>query len=226
MIRNTLWWLLIFMVVLSLSCSTDRHTGVDAGSALPSSGLTGPEERKYAERGNADEAVACMMTAYEREHLAVYARALDEEFRFQFLPEVAESLGLPPGEPWWGKANDLTSTQNMFGAAFVANINASLVRLTGWTACTDPVTDRDGMCARFEPDILITIEEPGQEPVIFWVSQTWVDVTAVPDQYEPGLWCILALVEVGKDPGILADARGRTLAAEGISWGDIKAMYR
>lgn len=226
MVRYLLAGALICVVVLSLSCCADRHADMDSESVLASSGLMPPEERKCAERGNADEAVAYMMTAYEREHVAAYASALDDEFRFHFLPEVAESIGLPPGEPWWGKVNDVSSSENMFGAPSVTDINASLVRLTEWMACTDPVTGRDGMCARFEPDIVITIEESGGEPILLWVNQTWVDVIAVPDQHEPGLWCVLALIEIEKSPGILADARGRTLATEGTSWGNVKAMFK
>jgi hypothetical protein len=225
MARTILPYALICFVVLSLSCSVDKTVDTE-GEVKLASQLTGPEERRYSERGTPDEAVTSMMLGYDREHVAAYACALDGELRFQFLPEVAESLGLPPGEPWWGKTEDLSSTQNMFGSAMVTGVNASLVRMTSWSACTDPVTGRDGMCARFEPDIMITIEEPGNEPIILWVNQTWVDVTAVRDQHDEGLWCILALEEIAKPFTVFADTRIRSLTTEGSSWGSIKAMFK
>jgi hypothetical protein len=226
MTRRLLPYAMICLMVLAFSCSGDRTVDTDGDAALVSSELSTPEEKRYAERGTLDEAVTCMMLGYDREHLAAYGSVLDDEFRFQFLPEVAESLGLPPGEPWWGKVEDLSSTQNMFEASTVTNVNASLVRMTSWSACTDPVTGREGMCARFEPDIMVVIEESGQEPIILWVNQTWIDVIAVRDQQDEGLWCILALEEIAKPFTVFADTRIRSLTTEGTSWGDIKALFR
>jgi hypothetical protein len=174
----------------------------------------------------------CLCIAYEGEDVEAYADLLHEQFLFCFTPEVAESIGLPPDETWWGKTDDVASTRNMFDDEAVTRVRISLDEPT-WFWCQvvrqnpapDPPDTLEGFCTRVRPDIRVTIEEPGKEPLILLVDRSWLDIEVVPDPDEEGLWQVITMEESRYFPGTQGIS---TLDAEGEmqTWGMIKAMFR
>jgi hypothetical protein len=140
--------------------------------------------------------------AYENRDLERYSEALHDKFQFQFTPDVAESIGLPADEPWWGKTEDVASTNNMFDEQTVARIKMDLPD-PNWFPCRVirqnleplPPDTLEGFCARVEPDIRVTIEEPGKEELILVVNRSWLDIAITPDPNYEKLWQIIGIEE-------------------------------
>ncbi len=135
--------------------------------------------------------------AYENRDLERYSEALHDKFQFQFTPEVAESIGLPADEPWWGKTEDVASTNNMFNEQTVTRIKMDLPD-PNWFPCRvirDPADTLDGFCTRVTPDIRVTIEEPGKEELILLVNKSWLDIAITLDPNDDELWQIIGIEE-------------------------------
>lgn len=140
--------------------------------------------------------------AYENRDLEGYKEALHDKFQFQFTPEVAESIGLPADEPWWGKTEDVASTGNMFNEQTVTRIKMDLPD-PAWLACRvirqnpkpDPPDTLEGFCTRVTPDIRVTIEEPGQEELILLVNKSWLYIAITLDPNDDELWQIIGIEE-------------------------------
>jgi hypothetical protein len=146
--------------------------------------------------------------AYETKDLDKYGIALHDKFQFQFTPDVAESIGLPADEPWWGRTEDIASTENMFGAPTVTHIQMDLP-VPAWFLCQvirrnplpDPPDTLQGFCTRVTPDIRVIIEEPGKEELILKVDTSWLDIAITPDPNDDELWQIIAIVESEQPSG-------------------------
>jgi hypothetical protein len=143
--------------------------------------------------------------AYEEENIEHYEESLHDKFLFQFTPAVAETLGLPPAEPWWGKTEDVASTRNMFEEATVTAITMQLDYVINWYGCVDlrqhevPPDTIEGWCARFDATIDVTIEEPGKEPLTLIVRDSYLDVIVTPDpKSTTGEWVIVRIEEKEK----------------------------
>ena len=138
--------------------------------------------------------------AYENRDLERYVEALHDEFLFQFTPEVAESIGLPADEPWWGKSEDVGSTGNMFNEQTVTRIKMDLPD-PNWFPCrvirpAPPDTIKfEGFCTRVTPDIRVTVEEPGKEELIYVVNRSWLYIAITPDPVYDELWQIIGIEE-------------------------------
>ena len=144
--------------------------------------------------------------AYERREIDKYEAALDDRFLFEFTEDIADSLNLPPDAPWWGKEEDVRSTENMFEDPQVTKIVMDLSNMIDdW----DPIYEvrpREGggvdsipaFVARFEPLIIVTIEKPGEEPMNLEVRDSWLDIWATQDPNYEGLWTILRIKEIKK----------------------------
>jgi hypothetical protein len=153
-------------------------------------------------RKNRDNLLNFLADSYEKKDLDKYTEALHERFQFHFTPDVAETLGLPPDEAWWGKTEDIASTGNMFETETVTRIQMNLGEPAWyWTQVIrqnedpDPPDTLEGFETRVEPDIRVTIEEPGKEELILKVDKSWLFIAVVPDPNEDGLWQIIAIEE-------------------------------
>ena len=148
-----------------------------------------------------------LANAYETKDIQKYGIALYDRFQFQFTPDVAESIGLPADEPWWGRTEDIASTENMFGTPTVSHIQMELPN-PAWFWCQVireneegvPPDTLEGFCTRVTPDIRVTIEEPGKEELILKVDRSWLDIDITPDPNDDELWQIIA-IEESRQPG-------------------------
>jgi hypothetical protein len=153
------------------------------------------------DRTTPDKLLNFFSQAYEDQDIDKYDESLDLAFHFQFTQEVADSLGLPPDQPWWGKVEDLASTGNMFDNPEVTSIAMDMIRRIPWYACTDSITDLDGLCSVIEPDIKVTVERAGEsEPTTYWVNNSRLDVMVIQDRNDSDLWTILRIEEYLKNP--------------------------
>jgi hypothetical protein len=230
-LAKVVYGMLLFAAALWLACS-DVHQ-VDPGVTAPDIGQTAenPWEQRYADRGTPDDLIEYLEHAYRSEYPALYGDALHASFLFEFTPQDAEAMGLPPEAPWWGKMEDMNSTGNMFGSAEVTSIEISLAKAIDWVPCIDirpgtPPDTLEGLCARFDPYIEVVVEEAGQDPMMLLVYDSWLDVLVVHDPDFPGLWSIARIEEQYKSPTTMAASRSRSILVEPCSWGTIKALFR
>lgn len=174
-------------------------------------------EPKY-DRKSPDNLINFFAQAYEDQDIDAYTEALDFYFQFEFTPEVADSIGLPADEPWWGKGEDITSTENMFDDPEVTGVEMNLVpRGVGadWQPVVykhiapdgdDPDDEPDttvieGLGKEFDPDIKVHIDEPGKETLTLWVNDSILDVWVTQDRDYEDLWTIMRVTETLKSPG-------------------------
>ncbi len=197
------------LVAIALaSCGGDSKTGPkdDDGCCMPDT----PD--------NLMTALAC---AIGSEDFDAYESLLHDEYRFSFMVFVADSLGLPPDEPWWGKTKDLQSTANLFTDD---NADFSIVFTEvseGWTPCeyVRPDTVFAGLFRRYIPDLALAVEEAGTEPITYVGDATYIDVVVVPHPYIEGHFAVLEIEEVERQPGAAS-------LTPPFSWSEVKAMYR
>jgi hypothetical protein len=221
--------ILVTVVLISLSCSDSRPTEpIEEGlyDEMRDVERVGPTstERSMADRATRDGLLECFAISYTNEGIGQYGQTMDDAFLFEFTPEVAESLGLPPDQPWWGKAEDLMSTQNMFRDRMVTDVQMSLSRITTWDVCSEPHFNGAAYCARVNPDIRVTVESPGGDTFTMLINNTWLDFIVAQDPDYPELWAIGKITEVhqpGRERPLL---EGATLV-ESATWGMIKAMF-
>lgn len=217
--RAVLALILLIAAGLALTCSDNKCN------------CEPEEEETGCEPVTRDDLLDCFCEAYEVEDVDAYAVLLHDQFIFSFTPEVAESIGLPADEPWWGKIEDVVSTGNMFESEIVTRVQISLDEPT-WFWCQvvrqnpepDPPDMLEGYCTRVRPDIRVTIEEPGKEMLILRVDRSWLDIEVVPDPDEVGLWQVITIEESRYVPGVQGISN---LDAQGgmQTWGMIKAMF-
>jgi hypothetical protein len=163
---------------------------------------------------------------HEERDIKVYSELLDEDYRFGFTPEVAESLGLPADEPWWFKEQELAATANMFDSQTVKSI-----KFDSWISDRDTTGTGDSMAIalRLGFDFRLTVEEPGREPLLLRAGgQTRLDLVVVPDPADPDLWVIREVAETsragGREP--LLPPGEAAVSYGGCTLGDIKSMFK
>jgi hypothetical protein len=171
----------------------------------------------------AENLLDCLCHAYGEQDVDSYGNLLHEQFRFEFVPHIAESLGLPAEEPWWGKASEVLVTENIFSDPSVTQVEMDLGEPTVWYAEVDTVTGLECLKARFMPDIRIRLQEAGEvEERTLVVGHSWFDIRVVPDPDHPGWWCVLAITE-----SVLPDVGSRLGMDTGYTtWSDIKYYFR
>jgi hypothetical protein len=142
--------------------------------------------------------------SYQEKDGDAYEEALHDAFQFVFTKDIAESLGLPPEEPWWGRTKDVASTKKMFASSEVTEVNMSYISVDRWVPVTDSVggEEYNGVFSRVQPDILVTVETPGEEPMRYVVNESYLDVTVVKDPTVPeeNLFVILKIEEIPMNP--------------------------
>jgi hypothetical protein len=159
--------------------------------------------------------------ACESRNISAYDECLSDDFLFVFLLDVADEIGLPPEAPWWGKTEDLASMQNLFQDPNVTSITFNYQVLPVYSRM-DPAGPVAAL--RIEPDIRVVIELPGQEPIIFWVNSTYLDLKFVRDL--ANLWVLLEMEEVYKNPARAGSDEPGDVATEPSGFSHIKAMFR
>ncbi len=211
-------WLFLIVPVLGislmLSCSSDKGTEID--------------DPDCPDRTTADGLLKMFANAYAEMNLLDYDECLDESFLFMFTDEIADSLGLPQDEPWWGKTEDIISTRNMFEDPVVLNVAFSYEALGEWAPCHAVRDDTtfSGFCRTFDPLIEVTVSAHSEyDPILkFRVDDSFLDVMVVPDRFTDGLWCILRIEEVKKQH-LRSPVVSEVTATEPSTWGGIKSMW-
>jgi len=166
---------------------------------------TGPPPVVDVEPTDPDNLMLFLARAYREEDPDDYDQALDENFLFQFTGDIADELGLPPEEPWWGKTEDLVSTRGMFDEPSVTAITFTYEAVGAkWDPHIEVRNDTtfSGVFRRYDPVIrVITVTDDPEDPeLIYRVDRSWLDIIAVPDRFIEGNWTILKIEEVEKNP--------------------------
>lgn len=163
---------------------------------------TGPPPVEEVGRDTPDNLLLFFARAYKEKDLDDYDEALDEDFLFQFTPDIADSLGLPADKPWWGKTEDIASTRQMFENPNVTDIAFSYEEVGGWNPYVEVREDTtySGLQRRYDPLIeVITLVENSEDPELkFRVDESLLDITVLPDPFTEGLWTILRIEESKK----------------------------
>lgn len=182
-------WVWVVLLICSL--------GFIGGCSVSSD--DGPGVEPEYDRTTPENLINFFADAYERQDLDKYDESLHDGFLFTFLPDDADSAGLPPDQPWWGKTEDVASARKLFDNAEVTNISMDLAVVTKWPT-------EDGFGFRLDPDVKVTVEKAGAtEPLVLWVNNSWFDVEIVEDPYDTELW-VFAFIDESLKEGLLADA--------------------
>jgi hypothetical protein len=217
------------IVLVSLSCSDVRPTEPIGETMYDEARDTRrwrpPREENMADRSTRDGLLECYATAYSHQSLGMCDICLGEGFQFEFTSEVAESLGLPPGEPWWSKTSDQASAENMFRDRAVTDVRMSLARVTTWDICSEPRFNGGAYCARIDPDIRVTVQSPGGDTFTMLINNSWLDFIVEQDPDYPELWVISRITEVHQNGAQVTPVSEGAAAVESATWGMIKAMW-
>ena len=160
--------------------------------------------------------------ALEEQQIDAYAACLDEAYRFEFMPDDWDSAGVTPDTPYWGKAQDVASTANMFESVRVTSVSFDLGVPLTQMVCSDTLC-----LVLYYPDIQV-VETYQHGTITYWVNNSRLYVTLARDPQEPDLWVIRNLQE---EPGHLSagrrDPRGLAGATvESTTFGEVKAMFK
>ena len=185
-------------------------------------------EDDYYTRSSPDELLSAYAHALVSKNLAACDECLHEKYIFEFTSDIAETLGLPPDAPWWGKTEDMSATQNMFNASNVTSIEMTFIRITDWLRCLEvrpgsPPDTLAALQADLDPDIKVTVET-GEDPTTYWVNDSRFNVAVTVDPAETDLWVILRITEAKKNPRA-GRIRAVGTATEGSTFGGIKSMF-
>ena len=93
-------------------------------------------------------------------------------------------------------------------------------------AYASPPDTLEGFCTRVEPDIRVSIMEPGHEELLLRVHRSWLDIAVVPNPDQEGLWQIITIEE-----SIIPEAAGGRsklgmLRTPPITWSYIKSLFK
>lgn len=204
---------LVLAIVLVGSCGDERCTWSGRGDEVDP-------------RSTPGGLVKALTECHEERDLEGYSEILDEDYRFVFTPEVAESLGMPADEPWWFREDELAATGNMFDCETV-----KAIKFDSWIRDRDTTGTGDSMAIalKLDFDFRLTIEEPGRETLILWAgTHTRLDLIVVRHPTDPDLWVIEEITETslagGREP--LMPPGDVAVSQESCTLGNIKSMFR
>jgi len=189
------WWIGVVLglgitVLVGFGCSPTADTNGNGDGPIS--------------RDTPDHLLNWLAVAYAEKDLEAYQEALHDEFLFVFTKEVADSMGLDPDEPWWGKTKDVISTENMFNSPEVIGVSMDYSPYGDqWIPHTEERQDTTyyGTFRRVVPDIVVTIDQ-GEEPLNLVVRDSYLDVVVVRDPNFPDqvLYVFLKIEEISMTP--------------------------
>ena len=207
-LRTTMTWLTLLCVAMLVSCGRDDTMGPGDGTAL-------------FPRTTPEELIRCFAHAMEERDMDSFAECHDEAYLFEFTLQDAELIGLPVGEPWWGRTEDLAAMDNLFESGQVSGIECDLHVSSG------PWPDGDLVRYRLEPNIKITVEDGSwSERMTYWVFSSWFDVEIGSDPEESEKWVLLRIKESLKDPSGSGAESLTAAGTEPSTFGGIKSMFK
>lgn len=152
--------------------------------------------------------------AYASHDSVLYEEMLDAAFRFEFLPEDAESLVLLDG--FWGKASDLASTGHMFRSQNVGDITLDFVVMSD-------VAYSGGDCVECRElatvvSLQVVTNPQSIDPLVLEVNSPQGFVVKK-DPADTTRWVLFRQVDMTLFSAV-------TPATEEISWGQIKGLFQ
>lgn len=154
------------------------------------------------DRSTPDNLVYSYAIAHERRDIVMYKALLHDSFIYEYGPGYLSTMDSPPEQAWFGKAEAIQLTINLFAEPCIEDFELDLLPVNGWTPCEKvPMRSRyshSGLGAlqiTLDPVIYITLEEQCSDRRVLEVNHTWFHVTVVPDPQCPGLWVILQIME-------------------------------
>ena len=194
----------VIALLLMVSCMGDR--------------CACPDSEKLS-RETADGLVQVFAQSLEDGSIQTYSECLSQTYKFFFMESDWEDAGVTPAEPYWDKARDAAATANLFGSEYVSEV-----------ICDFEVVHRETSAShislRAEPDLRVTVEGPGQEPITYWANRTLLNLIVVADPGNPDLWSIQEIHEIGLDVDVHAAGHPLKGGGEYSTVGKIKAMFK
>ncbi len=171
---------------------------------------------------SAQEVLEAYVASCLTEDIDAYASCLSENYRFVFLEDVADSLGLPPSQPWWGKEDDVAAMTNLFGDQRV-----SWEQFDYAVQSTDTLSNADSMIVkmRIRPDIVIFTERSQGEPIYLLIRQSHLDFRFASTAASMDDWIMVETSEerVRLQAPVPRPGQGAT---EPFTYSELKAMFR
>jgi hypothetical protein len=208
--------------------SGDRGTGragpVAAATAPTSFGMLKARFHEMSPRGTVGRLLETYFRSCEDRNIEIYGECLADYYRFIFVPDVANYLGLPPEAPWWGKTADVNAMANLFGSEDVISAEFDFLPVS-----CDTIVKNDSLIVRMRvwPNINVVVDEPGGEPIIFVVHETYLDFRFTPDPHFPDLdiWVMLDTEEIVPFPPTRATYASAASAGASSTYSMIKAVF-
>jgi len=154
--------------------------------------------------------------SFEDKNLERYNECLWDSYVFMFTPWDWDAAGVTPEKPYWGKTEDVASTEHIFASSAVMSIRFELHQYV--TDFTGPDTL---LTAIVRPAIDVTIEVPGEEPMTKQVRKSRLHFVLRPDPENEHLWVIRQIQEETME----LEAR-QAAANEPTTFGSIKALFK
>jgi hypothetical protein len=178
-----------------------------------------PEPNPTVQRDAPDHLLEFFFQALEGRSIEDYAESLDESYRFEFMDEDWAEAGVVAERPYWGKTQDVESMASLFASDNVISITCDFVKVMDWHHTPA------GFASVIKPDLKVD-EDRGDYTVTYWVRESWLEITVVPDPYDSDMWVIGEIKESMApylSPGCLL---GGGSATEPSTFGSLKAMFR
>lgn len=171
---------------------------------------------------SAQEVLEAYVASCLTEDIDAYASCLGENYRFIFLEDVADTLGLPPSQPWWGKEDDVAAMSNLFGDESV-----SWEEFQFTVESTDTLSRADSMIVkmRIRPDILVLIERSQGEPLYLLIRQSHLDFRFTSTAASKDDWIMVETSEECVRLGAPVTRPGQA-ATEPFTYSALKAVFR
>ncbi len=171
---------------------------------------------------SAQEVLEVYVASCLAEDIDAYSSCLGESYRFIFLADVADSLGLPPSQPWWDKEKDVAAMTNLFGDERVSWEQFDYV-----IQSTDTLSKADSMIVkmRIRPDMAIRIQSGQTEPIYILIKQSYLDFRFASTAASLDDWIMVETSEerVGLEAPV---PRPGQAAGGSFTYSELKAMFR
>ena len=181
---------ILALALAVLSCSSDRRCCPE-------------QDIPIGDPSSPDHLVNLFAYSLEARNIDVYSKCLDGSYTFTFPQADWELAGVTVDRPFWGKAEDVAATANMFSCAGVKTIEFDwLPPVADWAVATDSIFVVDHwqsvpcFIAIFQPDIRITEQWGDSQPIGNWMHYSRFVVTVCQDRADRRFWTILRIVEV------------------------------
>ncbi|MGD9141646.1 MAG: hypothetical protein PVJ42_08915 [bacterium] len=155
-----------------------------------------------ADRSTPDNLIHSYEVAHEYRDMAMYESLLHDSFIYEYGPGYLSTMESPPERAWFGKADAIRLTAELFAEPCFEGFDLDLLPVTGWAPCEN-IPMRSGFSCggtgaleiTLDPVIYISLHEMCTDRRYLEVNHTWFHVTVVPDPAYPGLWVILQIIE-------------------------------